>query len=158
MGSSPGPKADLVHKQGLSEGFEKGSCHHHASEEPGQSESPSPASPPPHARKRVLSSSATCLHDPLPPQKKAARTVQSKQNEKGSWRNSCPEVSSQAQRPHYKQNHPVTTGSLATWRRTGGGCSASSIWNLQARPGLAHTLPCSRKTGDSLSCAQQHRG
>lgn len=133
----------------------------HASEQLGQPEPlPSPA-PHSHTPKSISALLPPVSTLPPPPQKKKSwkKDSSSKQNETGSWQNNYPEVPSQAQHPHCKQNHPVTTGSLATRRKKGGGCSpASSIWNLQARPGLHSTLPCSRKTGDSLSYDQQYRG
>lgn len=53
---------------------------------------PTPRPPP---AKRHLGSSATCLHTPQNKKKKIWKASSSKQNEKGSWQNYCPEVSSQ---------------------------------------------------------------
>lgn len=85
---------------------------------------------------------------PLPPQK-PGRTIQVNRK-KGSWQDNCPEVSSQAHHPRYKQNHPVTTGSLDNRE---GKTRAENVLpqadGIRRRGRGLDCTPCSRKTGDS---------
>lgn len=104
-------KQTLSTNKGLVRVLKRGIVTAHVSEELGQSDNPPP---PPHpAMKHLLSSSATCLHIPPPILPKIKKLVQARRMKKAAGRINCPEVSSQARHPLYKQNHPVTTGSLS---------------------------------------------
>lgn len=108
---------------------------------------PVPVRGPRHSLSHLLGSGVPCPPSHLP--QKTGRTIQVNRK-RSSWQVNCPEVSSQAHHPRYKQNHPVTTGSL-DYRE--GKTRAENVLpqadGIRRRaPGLDCT-PCSRKTGDS---------